>query len=196
MGVIDAQVTDRQTRALYGSDDRQRTSLPSSSAIPARRGRTDGAWRGDSKKKARSNSCVCAAAMKPVRWRSSRSSSRHRGSRTAGWFRTPSPTSECHVSFADLAEGKLEACRVHRVGNEVERRSGGARSLVHLQGASGDAPHRLQSRVRKIGRRCSPARAEPEKGLRRRAQPSTTCWRRAIRTNSIGAISRMPFRTG
>lgn len=55
------------------SDSNVAPLIPSNSAIPQRHARTDGAWLGASKKKARSNSCACAAAMKRVRWRSRRS---------------------------------------------------------------------------------------------------------------------------
>ena len=55
------------------SDSNVAPLMPSNSAIPQRHERTDGAWLGASKKKARSNSCACAAAMKRVRWRSRRS---------------------------------------------------------------------------------------------------------------------------
>ena len=72
MGANDAQVADRRLAPDMDLTT-AKTSLPSNSAIPQRHEKTDGDWRGGSKKKARSNSCACVAAMKRVRWQSRRS---------------------------------------------------------------------------------------------------------------------------
>ena len=102
MDAIGAQVTDRQLAPYMDlASAKDFAHFEQHYSGKTRKNRRRLARR--SKKKARWNLCVSAAAMKRVRWRSRRSSSRHSGSKTAAWFRTPSPTRECRV-FSPISQ--------------------------------------------------------------------------------------------
>ncbi len=67
--------------------------------------------------------------------------------------------------FGDLAQGETRpaGCIVSALKSNGRRRR--ARSLVRVQGATRDAPHRVQSRFRKIGYRCHPSRTVTQRRI-------------------------------